>query len=122
MSNHPLNLGLRFFLELFALFSLGFWGWTQHAGLQRYLWGFGLPLLAAALWGTFRIPNDPGKAPIPVPGLVRLLLEALFFGGAVWGLSAAGRPGWALTFGAIVLVHYVLSYDRLLRLVRGIPA
>lgn len=118
MSNHPINLGLRFLLELVALFSLGFWGWTQHAGLQRYLWGFGLPLLAAILWGTFRVPNDPGKASVPVPGLVRLLLEALFFGGAVWGLYAAGRPDRALAFGAIILVHYVISYDRLRRLVK----
>ena len=71
MSNNPLNLGLRFILELVMLYALGFWGWTRHAGFLRYLLTIGLPLLAAGLWGVFRVPEDAsanGKAPVPVPG------------------------------------------------------
>lgn len=118
MANHPLNLALRFILELVALYALGFWGWTQHAGLARILWGIGLPLLAALTWGTFRVPNDPGKATVPVPGWLRLVLEALILGGAVWALYAAGQARWALVYGLVLLAHYLLSYDRVLWLLR----
>ena len=65
MSQNPLNLGLRFILELVALYAFGFWGWVQHEGFMRYVLVAGLPLLAATLWGTFRIPEDAsanGKA------------------------------------------------------------
>jgi hypothetical protein len=119
MANHPVNLALRFVLELLALFSLGYWGWTQHAGLARLLWTIGLPLVAAVAWGTLRVPGHPGNAPMAVPGIIRLLLEAAFFGGATWALYATGRENWALIFGLIVLVHYVLSYDYVIELLRG---
>lgn len=113
MGKNPLNLILRFLLELFGLFALGTWGWTQHAGFLRFVWAGGLPLVAAILWGTFRVPNDPGKAPVPVPGWVRLGLEAAYFGGAVLALFAADRPTWAWVFGLLVAAHYGLSYDRI---------
>ncbi|NLG73357.1 MAG: YrdB family protein [Chloroflexi bacterium] len=119
MANHPLNLALRFFLELVGLFALGYWGWTQHSGLLRFLLAAGLPLAAAVLWGVFRVPNDPGQAPVAVPGVVRLLLEAAYFSAAVWALYAAGRLGWGLTLAVVVLLHYALSYDRVLRMLRG---
>jgi hypothetical protein len=113
LANHPLNLTLRFGLELFALFALGYWGWTQHSGPARFLFGLGLPLLAAVVWGVFRVPGHPGPSPVIVPGPVRLLIEAAFFGGATWGLWAAGRAIWAMVFGMLVLVHYIASYDYL---------
>ena len=113
MSNHPVLLAVRFLLELAGLYALGYWGWTQHTGAGRYLWAIGLPLLAAVLWGTFRVPGDPGDAPLAVPGAVRLLLEAAFFGGAVWALAASGRGIWAVTLAVIVLVLYALSYDQI---------
>jgi hypothetical protein len=118
MSQHPLNLALRFVLELVGLFALGYWGWSEHAGLARWLWAVGLPLLAAILWGTFRVPDDPGDAPVAVPGPVRLLLEAAFFGAATWAFYAAGGVSAAAFFGLIVLAHYALSYDRLAWLLR----
>lgn len=54
-----------------------------------------------------------------VPGPVRLLLEAAFFGAATWALYAAGRPAWGLVFALLVLGHYLLSYDRVLRRLRN---
>lgn len=116
MTNHPLNLALRFLLELIGLFALGYWGWTQHSGAVRWLWMLGLPLLAAALWGVFRVPGDPGAAPVAVPGIVRLLLEAAYFGAAVWALYASGRATWAYALAAVVLIHYAISYDRTARM------
>lgn len=116
MSSDPINLALRFLLELAALFSFGYWGWTQHEGGMHFFLAIGLPLLAAALWGTFAVPNDPsrsGKAPIPVSGILRLALELAFFVVATWFLFDAGQQSWGRILGALTLFHYVISYDRL---------
>ncbi len=114
MSKNVINLTLRFILELVALFAIGYWGWTQHEGILRLILAVGIPLIAAVVWGTFRVPNDPGVPPIQVSGLLRLLLEILFFGLAVGLLFAAQQPAPALIFGGIVLFHYLISYDRVI--------
>jgi hypothetical protein len=121
MSSHPLNLILRFILELVALFAMGYWGWTQHQGFSRFLWTIGLPLMFAILWATFAVPEDPsrsGKAPIPIPGLLRLLLELVVFAVGVWCCFAAGQPTWGWIYGITVFLHYVISYDRILWLLK----
>ena len=112
MGQNPINLALRFFLELAALYCMGFWGWTQHTGVLRYLLAIGLPLLAAVIWGVFRVPNDGGAPRVRVSGVVRFLIEIAFFGFATWGLFDAGatRAGWI--FGGLILFHYIISYDR----------
>ena len=113
-----INLTLRFFLEIFGLFALGYWGWSQHIGASRYAWAFGLPLAAAFIWGVFRVNDDPGKAPIAIPGWLRLLLEAVYFSSAVWCLYAAGEGYLGLAFGVIVIVHYLVAYDRVIWLLK----
>jgi hypothetical protein len=117
MSQNPINLAVRFLLELAALAALGFWGWTQHTGIMRYLLMVGLPLLAATLWGTFRVPADAsanGKALIPVAGWLRLLLEVIFFTSAAWCLFNANAVCAGYVFSGIALIHYLISYDRIL--------
>lgn len=113
MGSHPINLGLRFLLELAVWASMGYWGWTQHKGALRFLLAIGLPLLAMVLWGTFRVPDDPGNAPVPVPGMIRLALELVEFGVAVGLLIAAGRHPLGIGLAALVLLHYAASYDRI---------
>jgi len=122
MGSHPLNLILRFLLEMSALVAMGYWGWTQHDGLGRWLWVIGAPLVAAVLWGTFAVLDDPsrsGKAPVPTPGILRLLLELLFFAVAAFALIASNQisAGWAL--GIITIFHYAISYDRILWLLKN---
>lgn len=118
MSQNPLNLILRFILEIAALIAQGYWGWTQHEGIARLLLGIGIPLIFAALWGIFRVPGDPKDAPVAVPGVVRLLLEAAFFGAAVGLLIAANQQSAATLLGILTLVHYVFSYDRIVWLLK----
>lgn len=116
MSSHPLNLTVRFLLELSALFILGLWGWQQREDGLRFALAIGIPLLLAVLWGVFAVPNDPsrsGKAPVPVPGWLRLLLELAFFGLAVWALAGLGYSIAAWLLGLLVFVHYLVSYDRI---------
>lgn len=113
MSKNPLNLALRFLLELTALYAMGYWAWTQNEGLLRIVLTIGLPLFAAAMWGVFRVPGDPKDAPVAVPGWVRLVLEAVFFGGAIALLVLADRSTAALIFSVLVIGHYIVSYDRI---------
>lgn len=56
MSQNPLNLTLRFVLELAGLYAFGAWGWIQHAGSMRYLLVIVLPLIAGDPLGLFRVP------------------------------------------------------------------
>jgi hypothetical protein len=120
-SSHPLVLSGRFILELLSLYALGRFGFQLSQGPARYAWAIGLPLFAALLWGTFAVPGDPsrsGKAPVPISGTLRLLLELTFFGSAGWALFASGAhsAGWLLIAGVLLL--HLLSLDRLTWLLR----
>lgn len=121
MGTNPINLAFRLILEIAAYFALGYWGWTQHEGIWRFVWGIGLIVVAAIIWGTFAVPDDPsrsGKAPVPVPGVVRLVIELAFFTAGTWAFFAADRPPWGLALGILTIIHYVLSYDRIMWLLK----
>ena len=121
MGSHPLNLAIRFLLEIAALVAIGYWGFSQHTGIWRFVIGLGGPLLAAVLWGTFAVPDDPsrsGRAPVAVPGVLRLVLELALFGFAAWALYDAGSPLLALILAILTVTHYALSYDRVAWLIR----
>lgn len=116
MGSHPVNLMIRFLLELLALASVGLWGWKSYEGTLQYLLGLGLPILMTIVWGTFAVIDDPsrsGKAPIPVSGQVRLVIEFIFFALAVWALYDLKYPRLSYALGGIVIIHYIVSYDRL---------
>lgn len=107
---------LRFILELWALVAFGYWGFIQNFGLLNYALMILLPILVAVLWGVFAVPDDPsrsGGAPIPVPGVVRLLLEFLIFGGAFLALYFGGIFYLSLVFISLVIVHYILARERI---------
>jgi len=117
MGSHPLNLALRFLLELAALLSLGLWGWRQNEGWFGLVLAFCIPVLVAVIWGTLAVPDDPsrsGSAPVAVAGALRLAIELLVFAAAVWALFDMGFAEIGWTLGIIVVIHYLSSYDRLL--------
>ncbi len=64
---HPLNLAVRFALELAALAALAAWGWSLTDSWWRWATAAGLVLIAAFVWGTFAVPGDPSRGG---PGLV----------------------------------------------------
>ena len=113
-----INLGVHFLLELCGLAALIYWGLQAGDGLMKIVLGVVLPLLAAIAWGTFRVPHDPGKAPVAVRGPVRLLLEAIYFGLAVAALSSAGQPTLAALLGIVVVIDYVIMYERVIWLLK----
>ena len=125
MGSHPLNLVLRFLLEIAALVAIGYWGYGQHTDIWRFVIGIGGPVIAAAIWAAFAVPNDPsrsGRAPVPIPGVLRLVLELSLFGFAVWALYDAGSTMLGLILAGITIVHYALSYDRIAWLSRQKPS
>lgn len=111
------NLVLRFFLELGALAGYIYWGWSMHSGNSRYLWSIGLFLLVAVLWGVFRVPGDPssgGDGVIAVPGVIRLVIELSVFGGSAFLIYQTGSEQYAYLFIVLVLIHYILGYQRII--------
>jgi len=70
---NPINLFVRFVLELSALIVVGIWGYRLSDGWTKYLLAIGLPLIMAAIWGIFAVPNDPsrsGNTVIVTPGII----------------------------------------------------
>jgi hypothetical protein len=109
------NLALRFGLELGALAGLGAGAWTLTSGGMRWVAVVVVPLVAAALWGVFNVPDDPsrsGAAPVEVPGWARLTLELVVLGGGAIGLGVAGGPALGIAFALLVAFHYATSWSR----------
>ena len=114
--SHPVNLALRFLLELGALFALGWWGWSLADNWLRFVLALVFSMVAATIWGTFAVPDDPsrsGEAPVVVRGWVRLGLELAIFLAAAIGLASVGRDSFAIVLVVVVVVHYLLSIDRI---------
>ena len=115
MGNNPVNLALRFVLEITALVIAGYWGFYFHEGFMGYLVGIGTPLLMGTVWGVFAVANDPsrsGKTVIPTPGWVRLFIELTYFGFASYALYTTENKLCACFFASITIIHYLISYDR----------
>lgn len=113
----PINLLLRFLLEITALTAAGIWAWKTHDGIWKYILVVAIPVLLAVLWGVFAVPDDPsrsGNTVVVTPGIIRLILELGLFGFAAWAFMDVGwiRLGWV--FAIVVVVHYVVSYERVI--------
>ena len=95
-------LAAAFFIELAALFALGWWGFDT-GGIAL---GIGLPLFVAIVWGAVLSP----KASIEIPGAAIFALKALVFGSATVALLAIDRTSAAEVFGAAVVIDSALLY------------
>ena len=120
MGSHPINLIIRFLLEMATLISVGVWGWRQSNEWFRFVLAIGIPLILSVIWGVFAVPKDPsrsGAAPIITPGVIRLVLELGFFTFATWTLYDMGLFKFSLIFAIIIVLHYAVSYDRIIWLI-----
>ena len=111
----PWNLALRFVLEMVALGGVGAGAWAITSGDWRWIAVVAAPVVVAVAWGVFNVPGDPsrsGRAPVPVPGLVRLIIEVdVFVIGAV-GWVVAGSAALGLLLVLAALGHYLGSLPR----------
>ncbi len=103
-----LNALVRFLLELCMLAAVGYWGFTsQSNGWLKVLFGIGLPILIATLWGLYIAP----KAFYPLHGASYLTLEMLllFSGSAALFASGKSTLGWVYSITVVVnriLIHF----------------
>jgi hypothetical protein len=100
------NDGLRFSLELCALAAVAYWGWSEHAGVWRWVLVVAMPLAVAVLWGNTIAPKAKRRVGDPW----RLVVELVVFGGAVAALLDAGQRGLGIVLGAAVALHLVLTF------------
>ena len=115
MEVNKINLAVRFILEMAGLITLGIWGWDKGDGISKYILTLGVPLFAATIWGVFAVVDDPsrsGNAPIIVPGIIRLFIELTFFVLVIWALFVMHHSMLGWFFGFLVVVHYLVSYER----------
>lgn len=115
MAKHPLNMAVRFLLELVAIFIVSFWGYHHSENVPGILYAILLPIGFVLLWGIFAVPGDPsrsGKTVVKTPGLIRLLLELFLFTAATYMMYDLGYSNVWWVFGCIVLIHYSISYER----------
>jgi hypothetical protein len=111
----PWNLALRLGLEIGALTGLGVAAWNQTDGAARWIAVIAAPLIAATLWGTFNVLDDPsrsGEAPVEVPGRVRLAVELFVLAGGWVAYGIAGYPVIGAAFAALTVLHYAVGRAR----------
>ena len=103
---HLANEGLAFLLELAAIATLGWWGFsTGHGLLPHLLLGLGAPVAAMALWGLFAAP----KARFPVAMPLVLAVKAVVFGAAVLACAALGHQPSALVLALVAVGNTALA-------------
>ncbi|WP_433746979.1 YrdB family protein [Falsibacillus pallidus] len=99
--------GVFFFLELAALISLGYWGFTVDKGFpMKLVLGIGAPLAAAFIWGAFVAPKAEWLAALPV----KILLQILVFGSAGIALYGAGHGRIAVAYMVIAAIEILLMH------------
>lgn len=119
-SMHPLNLALRIVLEVAALTGLFLLGLIIARSWWAWVLGPLLVVMAMVVWWTFAVPGDPtrpGRVPVPVSGMTRLLLEAIILTAGILPLIRFLRMFGLIIWGLLIL-HYVTSQDRIKWLIR----
>ncbi len=97
---------LSFLLELFAVFTLGYWGYLAWPfPWPGGLFMIGTPLFAIIVWGLFRSP----KAKVPLDPVGRALVEIAVMGSAAIAWAMLGYPVVAVVFAVVALVSGIIN-------------
>jgi Protein of unknown function (DUF2568) len=100
----PLNLALKFLLELAALAAVGLWGASAAGGLAAVALAVGLPVILAVLWGMFAAPRARRRLPLALRAPFELGVFAL----AALALWQAAAAVWGVCFAVIAAANAVL--------------
>lgn len=99
---------LRFLLELFAIVSLGIWGFVAWPLPWNIVVGIGAPVLAILLWALFRSP----RAVLAVDPFVKAIVEVVVMGAAALAWLSLGQPIVAIVFAVLATVSGVINGRR----------
>jgi Protein of unknown function (DUF2568) len=101
----PINLALRFLLEICAVVAVGYSGFhTGHGTLTKLVLGLGGPVLVIVLWGAFAAP----KVAVSLPEPVRFALGLVILLAAAIALVDAGQSVLGIVFGIVIIVNDLL--------------
>lgn len=96
---------LRLVLELFAIVSLGSWGFLVWPLPWNIAIGLGAPVLAILLWALFRSP----RAVLRVDPFAKALVELVVMGAVAFAWLGLGQPIVAAAFALIATVSGVIN-------------
>jgi len=96
---------LRFVLELFTFFTLGWWGFTAWPFPWNIAFGIATPLFAIVVWGLFRSP----RAVFHIDAFGKALVEIVVMGSAALAWLMLGQPIIAAVFGVVAVISGVIS-------------
>jgi hypothetical protein len=96
---------LRFVLELFAVFSLGFWGFAAWSLPWNVVMGIATPVVAIVLWALFRSP----KAVFRIDAFGRALVELVVMAAAAFAWWSLGQPIIAVVFFVVAAASGIIN-------------
>lgn len=96
---------LRFILEIFAIVTLGIWGFVAWPFGWNILVGILAPVMAIVLWALFRSP----KAVLRVDPFVKALVEIVVFATAAYAWWDLGQPVIAVLFAMVATASGVIN-------------
>ncbi len=112
------NIGLRGVMESGVVAAFAYWGYQSGDGAaRRTLRAIGVPAVAFGVWGAVDF-RQLGRLGEPA----RLGEELAISGLAVTALWAARQRSFAVTLGAVSVVHHALVYATGERLLKVLPA
>jgi hypothetical protein len=100
-----INLGVRFLLELSMLVAVGYWGFKTHSSwAMKILFGIGLPILLAVIWGYFMAPRSMHR----LSGVPFTIMDIVLLGSGAAALYASGQISLAWIYAIVLVVSEIL--------------
>jgi hypothetical protein len=100
-----LNLTVRFLLELCMLAAVGYWGFRMHSSwAMKLLFGIGLPILIAVIWGYFMAPRSTHR----LSGIPFTVMDFVLLGSGAVALYASGLTDLAWIYAIVLVASEVL--------------
>ena len=100
------NLGLRFLLELGALFAVGYWGWETGDGWLGWVLAIAAISAVIAVWALFVSP----KHTVETSKQISFAIELAVWLAAGAALYSTGQKALGLAFAAISMASGALNY------------
>jgi hypothetical protein len=100
-----INLLVRFLLELCMLAAVGYWGFkSQSSWGMKILFGIGLPVLIAVIWGYFMAPRSTHR----LSGVPFTVMDIILLGSGAVALYASGLLTLAWIYAVVLIVSEIL--------------
>ena len=99
-------LAIRFIVELLGVVAVAYWGWqTGPEGIGRIVLAVGAAVALVVVWAFIVAPKADNALSQPVRDIIGTVLLLM----AAGGLAAAGQPGLAVVFAAVVVIDWLAT-------------